>query len=116
MVWSIQYRRNVLTGDIGEKLKQLLHDIAAEKGFVIQSMEVKTDHVHVFVSAHPKHSPSYIYKMFKGISGRRLFIELPGIKKKLWKGQLWNPSTYVETIGHSSEEAVKKDIEDQKQG
>jgi putative transposase len=79
-------------------------------------MEAMRDHVHVFVSAHPKYSPSYIYKMLKGISGRRLFIEFPGIKKKLWKGQLWNASTYVETIGHVSEETIKRYIEDQKKG
>lgn len=75
-----------------------------------------SDHVHVFVSAHPKFSPSYIYKMFKGISGRRIFIEFPRIKKNLWKGQLWNPSTYIETIGHISEETIKKYIEDQRKG
>lgn len=41
-------------------------------------------------------------------------MEFPQVKKQLWKGQLWNPSTYVETIGHISEDTVKKYIEDQK--
>ena len=58
------------------------------------------DHIHIFVSAKPKVSPSYIYKMLKGISGRRLFIKHPEIRDKLWGGHLWNPSTYVETEGH----------------
>jgi putative transposase len=92
----------------------MLYNIAKEKGFVIKSMEVMPDHVHVFISSHPKHSPSYIYKMLKGISGRKLFIEFPKIKRSLWKGQLWNPSTYIETIGHISEETIKKYIEDQR--
>ena len=72
------------------------------------------DHVHIFVSAHPKISPSYIVKMSKGISGRLLLREYPELRKKLWKGKLWNPSYYIETIGHISETTVKKYIEDQK--
>ncbi|HVJ50588.1 transposase, partial [Desulfitobacterium sp.] len=39
----------------------------------------ENDHVHVFVSAHPKIAPSYIAKMLKGISGRRLFLKYPEI-------------------------------------
>jgi len=116
IVWSVKYRREVLTEKIADRLKVILYDIAKEKGFEIKSIEVMSDHVHVFVSAHPKFSASYIYKMFKGISGRRIFIEFPRIKKNLWKGQLWNPSTYIETIGHISEETIKKYIEDQRKG
>lgn len=116
MVWSVKYRRDILTGKLVSRLKKLLLEIAGEKGFEIGSMETMPDHVHVFVWAHPKYSPSYIYKMLKGISGRRLFMEFPGIKKHLWRGRLWNPSTYVEAIGHISEGAVKKYIEDQKEG
>lgn len=111
IVWSVKYRREVLKDRIADRLGDILSDIAKDKGFKIKSMEVMLNHVHVFVSAHPKFSPSYIYKMFKGISGRRLFMEFPQIKKLLWKGRLWNPSTYVETIGHISEETIKKYIE-----
>ena len=39
--------------------------------------------------------------------------EFPEISKLLWKGELWNPSYYVETIGSISEEAIKKYIEAQ---
>jgi len=38
----------------------------------------------------------------------------PNLKKSLYRGHLWNPSTYVETIGHISEDTIKRYIEDQK--
>lgn len=114
IVWSVKYRREVLTGKVEDRLKELLIEIANDKGFTIKSINIMPDHVHLFVSAHPKYSPSYIYKMMKGISGRRLFIEFPVIKKRLWKGQLWNSSTYIETVGHISEDTIKRYIEDQK--
>jgi putative transposase len=35
LVWSVKYRREVLTGKIEARLKELLQWIAAEKGFNI---------------------------------------------------------------------------------
>ena len=52
--------------------------------------------------------------MLKGISARRLFVEFPSLKSKLWKGHLWNPATYTETVGHVSESTILRYIEDQK--
>ena len=114
IVWSVKYRKAVLEGDIDEYLKETLRQIAADKGFAIHTMEVMPDHAHLFVSAPPKLSPSYIVKMLKGISGRKLLMENPELRKQLWKGNLWNSSFYVETVGSVSEEAVRKYIERQK--
>lgn len=117
LVWSVKYRRKILTTEVGSYLKDVIQDIAQDKGFVIAACEVGgQDHVHVFVSAHPKIAPSYIAKMLKGISGRRLFLKFPEITKKLWKGHLWNSSYYLETIGSISEESIKMYIERQAKG
>ena len=114
IVWSTKYRRKVLNSKIEKRLKEILTKVAIEKGFEIVEIEVGLkDHVHVFVSAIPKLSISYIIKMLKGISGRLLMKEFPDISQLLWKGELWNPSYYVETIGSISEEAIKKYITDQ---
>ncbi|MGN0005026.1 MAG: IS200/IS605 family transposase [Candidatus Gastranaerophilaceae bacterium] len=114
IVWCTKYRKKILAPEITNELKQLLNDIAEEKGFIIQECEVgNDDHVHLFVSAHPKIAPSYIVKMLKGISGRKLFLSHPEISKNLWKSELWNNSYYIETIGSISDEVIKKYIERQ---
>ena len=114
IVWSTKYRRKVLTTDIERRLKEILIDVGKQKGFEIAENEVGTnDHVHVFVSAIPKISISYIAKMMKGISGRLLLKEFPELSKQLYKGELWNPSYYVETIGSISEEAIREYIQNQ---
>ena len=114
IVWSTKYRRKVLTSNIEKRLKEILINVGKEKGFAIAEIEVGTkDHVHVCASAIPKISISYIAKMMKGISGRLLLKEFPELTKQLWKGELWNPSYYVETIGSISEEAIRKYIQDQ---
>ena len=114
IVWSVKYRRKILCGEIESSLKKILNDICKDKGFDLKAIEVMPDHMHVFISAKPKFSPSYIYKMLKGISSRKLFMKHPEIRKHLWGKHLWNPSTYVETIGHISEDVVRKYIETQK--
>ena len=114
LVWTTKYRRKILTSEIDEYLQKLLKEIGKFKGFeVIQSKVGENDHIHVFVSAHPKVAPSYIVKMLKGISGRKLFVDFPEIKKQLWKNQLWNSSYFIESIGSTSQENIQKYIDQQ---
>ena len=114
MVWSVKYRRKVLSKEIEDYLKELVQEIANEKGFVVHLFEVgEEDHVHCFVSAPPKISVTNIIKYLKGITGRKLFEKFPEIREKLWKGELWNHSYYCETIGSVSEENIKRYIEHQ---
>ncbi|MEX1031263.1 MAG: IS200/IS605 family transposase [Paenibacillaceae bacterium] len=117
IVWSVKYRRSVLSTEIEAYLKELFQEIAQEKEFEVVMVEVgEKDHVHVFASAHPKIAPSYIVKMLKGISGRKLFLKFPQLKKRLGGGHLWNSSFFIETMGSISEQAIKKYIENQKKG
>lgn len=114
VVWSVKYRRQVLTQEIESYLKELVQVIAAEKGFTVHLFEVgDQDHIHCFVSAPPKISVSYIVKILKGITARKLFMVYPNLKTSLWEGVLWNHSYYVETVGSVSEEAIRLYIEKQ---
>ena len=115
IVWSVKYRRKALTQEIENRLKEIAQEIGKEKGFEVVMMEVgEQDHVHVFATAHPKVAPSYIVKMLKGISGRKLLMEFPELQEKLWNGHLWNSSFYLETVGSLSEDVIKQYIEHQK--
>lgn len=117
IVWSTKYRRKVLNSKIETRLKEILIQVSKEKEFTIHEMEVgECDHIHLFISAHPKVSISYIVKMSKGISGRLLMKEFPEITKHLWNGELWNPSYYIETIGSVSEENIRRYIQRQEKG
>ena len=115
IIWTVKYRHQILQGEIENFLKEELFKIANDKDFVIKSIECDLDHIHLFVSAHPKIAPSYMVKMCKGITGRKLFMQFPEITQKLWNNTLWSNSYYMETIGSTNEENVKKYIESQKQ-
>jgi putative transposase len=53
-------------------------------------------------------------KHLKGTSGLRLFRQFPELRNELWRGELWNGSYFVETIGSASEQNIKLYIERQK--
>lgn len=115
IVWCVKYRRKVLTLDISNRLYEIIKLVANEKGFTVAEVKVgEQDHVHCFVSAPPKLSITQIVQYLKGISGNLLLKEFPEIRKSLWKGELWNGSYFVETIGSTSEENILKYIERQK--
>ena len=114
VVWSVKYRRKVLDTEVELYLKDLVCQIATDKGFTVQLFECgECDHVHCFVTAPPKLSVTDIVKYLKGITGRKLFERFPAIRQKLWKGELWNHSYYCETIGSVSEENIRRYIEHQ---
>ena len=115
IVWCVKYRRKVLSQKISERLYELCYEIAKAKGFTVVEVKVgENDHVHCFVSAPPKISITQIVKYLKGISGNRLLEEFPEFRKSLWKGHLWNGSYFVETIGSTSEDYIRRYIERQK--
>jgi len=115
VIWCVKYRNQVLTPAIADDLKTVLDVIASEKGFIIEACEIGDgDHIHVFVTAKPKLSITSIVTWMKGISARRLFLMHPELKKQLWGGHLWNGSYFVETIGSTSEDNIRRYIENQK--
>ena len=114
IVWSVKYRRKVITPEIESYMREIIHQIADAKGFHVDEFESgHMDHVHLFVTAPPKLSPSLIIHYLKGITGRKLLEKYPELRKQLWKGELWNHSTYIETIGDVSSETIRKYIEHQ---
>ena len=114
IIWCVKYRNKVLDDNKAVRLKEILNNIAEANGFTIESMEVgEKDRIHVFVSAPPTINVTFIVKHLKGTSAIRMFREFPELRNSNWKGQLWNSSYFVETIGSTSEENIKCYIERQ---
>ncbi|HPZ38358.1 MAG TPA: IS200/IS605 family transposase, partial [Candidatus Methanoculleus thermohydrogenotrophicum] len=80
-VWSTKYRRKVLVGDVARTLTRPSISIAQDKRFTLSAREVMADHVHLFITAHPKFAPATIVKIMKGITARKLFEQYPDLAK-----------------------------------
>lgn len=112
IIWCPKYRRAILVDDVAERLKTLLYEQASKFGWIIESMEVMPDHVHLFIKANPIDPIARIVAQLKGYTSHVLRAEFIHLKSML--PTLWTRSYYVETIGHISEDVIKRYIEDQK--
>jgi len=112
IIWCPKYRRKVLIDGVDERLKELLVQKASEIDVTIEVMEVMSDHVHLFVRSGPTNPVHFIVGQLKGYSSRILRKEFEWLRSRL--PSLWTRSYYAESIGHLSEDAVKKYIEEQK--
>lgn len=112
IIWCPKYRRPVLIDNVAIRLKILLYEQAAKYGWIIESMEVMPDHIHIFIKANPIDPVARIVAQLKGYTSHTLRNEFSHLRTKL--PTLWTRSYYVETIGHISESTIKRYIEDQK--
>ena len=113
VAWVTKYRKQVLVGQIRDDIMQFIKTIAQEQKIEIKAMEVMPDHIHLFISTSPQVRLSDLIKILKGTSAFWLFRDHPELKKKLWEGNLWNPSYCVVSASSRSEEQVKWYIENQ---
>jgi putative transposase len=114
IVWCVKYRHKILIEEIDVRLKEILVQIASDNNFTISEIESDSDHVHLLVDCTPQHSIPSMIKALKGVSARLLFKEFPKIKKKLWGGNLWNPSYFVATVSEHTEAQIRTYIQSQK--
>ena len=112
LIWCPKYRRKVLVGQVEARLKELLLEKADTCGLSIEKMEIMPDHVHIFVKTNPTNPPHWIVQQLKGYTSRILRLEFPPLRTRL--PTLWSRSYYCESVGHISEDVVKKYIQDQK--
>ena len=112
IVWCPKYRRPVLVGVVAEELAALLREKAAVLGAAVHALEVQPDHVHLFVESDPTVPVQFLVNQFKGYTSRVLRQRHASLRSRL--PSLWSRSYYAATVGHVSEETVRRYIEAQK--
>ena len=98
-VWILKYRKLILKGRVAEGLKEIFVDIAERYEMEIDTLEVMPDHVHLFLLAPPKYSPSRVVQILKSISAREVFRRYPWLREQLWGGELWGDGYFVRSVG-----------------
>ena len=114
LVFVTKYRKPIFdTIEKQEELKTLLSSFAEKNGSIIEDVEVMQNHVHLTLSFPPKFAPSSIVKSFKGATAREWFKLHPEHKQKLYKGHLWSPSFFMQTVGVVSQKTTTEYVENQ---
>jgi putative transposase len=72
VVWCSKYHRQVLSGDVEARLKEVIADTIVESGAWLVELEVMPDHVHLLVEVDPQFGISRLVRIIKGKSSRGL--------------------------------------------
>ncbi len=100
LVWCPKYRKKIFEREeVRERAKQMVPEICEAYDIEIVEMEIVEEHVHLLVSFAPSRSIGEVVRIIKSNSGRGLFREFPGLKKRLWGGEVWEDGYFVRTVG-----------------
>jgi len=110
LIWCPKRRKPVLVGQVAQRLREILNEVATERGCEILELAINPDHVHLFIRAIPTISIQQIVRAFKGRSSRLLRQEFPEL---LRLPSLWTRSYFVSTAGNVSATTIKRYIAEQ---
>ena len=110
VVWITKYRKRVLSGEVGKRLRALLRETCSSLDVEIIKGHVSQDHVHLLLSVPPHLSVSKLVQSLKGRSSRKLQLEYRHLKKQFWGQHLWARGYFVCTTGNVTDEVIKEYI------
>ena len=114
LVWTTKYRYQVLGGEVGNRCRELLREIAISKEMIIYAGSINRDHVHMLISIPPQLSVSRAVQYLKGKSSHRLLSEYKALRKRYWGQHLWARGYWVASSGNVTDEVWKEYIKNQK--
>jgi putative transposase len=115
LVGITKYRKPVLRGQIGLRLRELVRQTCTTLDVYILSGDIAVDHVHLLVSVPPQVSVSDLMQGIKGGSSRRLMEEFGEIRRQFWGQHLWARGYFAASTGNVTDEIIKQYIESQGQ-
>jgi putative transposase len=113
IVWTIKYRKAVLTGEVGLRVRELIREICGRLDVTIIKGHVSKDHVPLFVSIPPQVTISRLVQHLKGKTAYKMLHEFPHLNKKFWGRHIWARGYFVCSSGNVTDEVIAAYIENQ---
>ena len=114
IVWITKYRKPILRGVIGKRLRELIRQTCASLDVYIMKGHVAKDHVHLLVSVPPNLSVSEVVKRLKGRSSRKMLEEYGELRQAFWGRHMWARGYFAASTGNVTDEIIAEYIENQK--
>ena len=115
-VWFGTKRRKwLLEGDLDDLVKDLVFEVAREKGIDLLECETAVDHMHVLLQATDRSDLSRAMNYIKGLSAYRLFKTIPELKFDIGMDNFWQRRYGYKIVPEGGRHGVSQYIRTQKE-
>lgn len=112
-VWIPKTRMKIMVEPFRSDIEEYLLYLSEKKEWVPLALEIMPDHLHFFLSAHPKYAPMKIVKQLKEYSSKRIREKYSVIRQTRLIQDFWATGYYCGTAGHVSADQVARYILEQ---
>ena len=105
-VFVPKYRKPVLRGEVGLRVRELVREICRTKDIEIIKGHVRPDHVHLLLSVPPSVAPSRVMQAIKGKTSHHLMRDFRTLRRQFWGRHIWARGYFVATSGNISDEVI----------
>lgn len=109
-VFIPKYRKPVLRGDVGLRLRELIRAICKANEIEILEGHIRPEHVHLLLSVPPDLAPSKVMQAIKGKTSNILMREFRALNKEFWGRHLWARGYFVASSGVITDEVIARYI------
>ncbi len=113
-VWIPKYRKRVLTGKIAKSIEGMIRFVAQINDWDIYELAIQKDHIHLYMGAQPKWSPSSMVQRIKGGTSKKIRELYPDLDEVYWENQFWTDGYMVKSVGEITDKVVSQYVKNQK--
>ena len=103
---TVKYRKSLLSKQVQKVILESCRGFKDRYAVDVYLVGFDQNHLHLSVRFLPKYSGGQVIKVFKSISAKAVFREVPEVKKELWGGEFWTDGYYIATISARGDRKV----------
>ena len=112
-VWIPKTRMKILVEPFKTYVAEQIEVICGRNYWHPLALEIMPDHLHFFLSAHPKWAPMRIVQLLKQETSKKLREKYASIRDTRFSDDFWATGYYCGTAGHVSADQVARYILEQ---
>src|SRR4051812_34936794 len=113
LVWTTKYRKPVLVGPVGLRLRGLIREICGAEDVHILKGHVSKDHVHLLMAILPQVTISRLVQRLEGETAYKMSQELVPLRKQFLGRHLWAWGSFCDSSGDGTDEVIADFIANQ---
>ena len=113
-VFVPKYRKRVLKGQIAKRIDGMIRFACQINEWEIYELAIQEDHVHVYLGAQPKWSPSEIMNKIKGGTSNKIRELFPTLDEIYWGSTFWADGFLVKSVGIMTDKVISEYVKKQR--